>query len=97
MPKHVEMPQNPRSLRNIADRLKSSATALEVVATTMELEKLETLSVSHYVAMSVGIQKVESFAHAAKSAIYGELGARGHFRANEPPIQTEQPEKRKRA
>lgn len=81
MPKRVETLQDSKSLQKIAERLQICAADLQAVAAMMVAQHLDTLKVPNFSSLTLGVRSVQSFANAAKLAVYAALEERGDYGA----------------
>lgn len=81
MPKVSESQQSPDSLGAIADRLTDCATQISAVAEMMKAKGMDSLTVSNYSGLMLGMKKVEMFVGAARLATLEAIRKKGDFEA----------------
>lgn len=79
MPKWTTSPQTPETLAATADEIGQLAAAIRVVGESMKLYGIATLNVTHADSRKRGLELLESFSGAARSALREAREVRGDF------------------
>jgi hypothetical protein len=94
MPKYVYADHTPETLAAMAEMLEDNASVLRAAAESMRLQKFETLAVTNNDQRKRGLEFIESFVGAVRTAYRLARESRGDLQPLEPPKPGKKPPKK---